>query len=157
MSAAVADRGALPPLRRPRVLLGLSGSVASVKAEPLVALLADWAEVRVVATSRSLHFFDLSALRAKVAVYVDEDEWRGGRVGAVGYSRGDPVLHIDLRKWADLLVIAPLSANTLAEIAHGLCPNLLVGGPPTLSDPHIPPSDLRSSNPLCLCGALRRV
>ena len=41
-------------------------------------------------------------------------------------GRGDPVLHIELRRWADLLLIAPLDANTLAKIAGGLCDNLLV-------------------------------
>ena len=41
-------------------------------------------------------------------------------------KRGDPVLHIELRRWADILVIAPLDANTLAKIANGLCDNLLV-------------------------------
>jgi phosphopantothenoylcysteine decarboxylase len=35
------------------------------------------------------------------------------------------VLHIELRKWADALVIAPLSANTLAKIVSGICDNLL--------------------------------
>lgn len=35
------------------------------------------------------------------------------------------MLHIDLRRWADLMVIAPLSANTLAKLAGGLCDNLL--------------------------------
>jgi phosphopantothenoylcysteine decarboxylase len=38
---------------------------------------------------------------------------------------GDPVMHIELRRWADVLVIAPLSANTLAKAAQGLCDNLL--------------------------------
>lgn len=38
----------------------------------------------------------------------------------------DPVLHIELRRWADLLVIAPLDANTLGKIANGICDNLLV-------------------------------
>ena len=42
-------------------------------------------------------------------------------------QRGDPVLHIDLRRWADILVIAPLDANTLAKVANGICDNLLVG------------------------------
>lgn len=49
----------------------------------------------------------------------DEDEWH------VWQNKGDPVLHIDLRKWADLLVIAPLSANSLAKMAQGLCDNCL--------------------------------
>lgn len=55
----------------------------------------------------------------KVECLVDEDEqlrWT---------KRGDPVLHIELRKWADALIIAPLSANTLAKIANGLCDNLV--------------------------------
>lgn len=36
------------------------------------------------------------------------------------------MIHIDLRKWADILLIAPLDANTLAKISHGICDNLLV-------------------------------
>ncbi|XP_066557770.1 phosphopantothenoylcysteine decarboxylase isoform X2 [Amia ocellicauda] len=40
-------------------------------------------------------------------------------------QRSDPVLHIELRRWADLLVIAPLDANTLGKIATGICDNLL--------------------------------
>ena len=41
-------------------------------------------------------------------------------------KRTDPVCHIELRRWADLMVIAPLSANTLAKLANGICDNLLV-------------------------------
>lgn len=40
-------------------------------------------------------------------------------------GRGDPVTHIDLRRWADVVVIAPLSANSLAKIANGIADNLL--------------------------------
>jgi len=40
-------------------------------------------------------------------------------------KRGDPVLHIELKKWADCLLIAPLSANTLAKLSNGLSDNLL--------------------------------
>lgn len=43
----------------------------------------------------------------------DETEWRQWR------AVGDPVLHIDLRRWADVLVVAPLSANSLAKLANG--------------------------------------
>ena len=38
---------------------------------------------------------------------------------------GDPVLHIELRKWADVMLVAPLSANTLAKLANGVSDNLL--------------------------------
>jgi len=40
-------------------------------------------------------------------------------------KRGDPVLHIELRKWADAILVSPLSANTLAKISNGICDNLL--------------------------------
>uniref|UniRef100_A0A4X2KTU9 Phosphopantothenoylcysteine decarboxylase n=1 Tax=Vombatus ursinus TaxID=29139 RepID=A0A4X2KTU9_VOMUR len=39
--------------------------------------------------------------------------------------RSDPVLHIELRRWADLMVVAPLDANTLGKVASGICDNLL--------------------------------
>jgi len=49
----------------------------------------------------------------------DEDDWRSWK------TVGDDVLHIELRRWADIMVIAPLSANTLAKVANGMCDNLL--------------------------------
>jgi phosphopantothenoylcysteine decarboxylase len=109
--------------RAPRVLLGLSGSVACIKAVALVhALLRQGHEVRVILTRAATHFVTATTLNAvcpRVAVYTDECEWMGWT------TRGDPVLHIELRKWADVLVIAPLSANTLAKLAAGLSDNLL--------------------------------
>lgn len=42
------------------------------------------------------------------------------------YRIGDPILHIELRRWADIVLVAPCSANTLSKIAHGLCDNLAV-------------------------------
>lgn len=44
-----------------------------------------------------------------------QDEWKGW------HRMGDPVLHIELRNWADIIVVAPLSAHTLAKIATGMC------------------------------------
>lgn len=41
-------------------------------------------------------------------------------------KRADPVLHIELGKWADVMLIAPLDANTLAKMATGVCDNLLL-------------------------------
>jgi phosphopantothenoylcysteine decarboxylase len=49
----------------------------------------------------------------------DDDDWRGWR------KVGDDVAHVELRRWADALLIAPLSANSLAKVANGLCDNLL--------------------------------
>ncbi|XP_067829747.1 phosphopantothenoylcysteine decarboxylase isoform X5 [Heptranchias perlo] len=45
--------------------------------------------------------------------------------GEMWKQRTDPVLHIDLRRWAALMLIAPLDANTLGKIASGICDNLL--------------------------------
>mmetsp|Transcript_40745 Transcript_40745/g.95857 ORF Transcript_40745/g.95857 Transcript_40745/m.95857 type:complete len:352 (-) Transcript_40745:85-1140(-) len=106
---------------RPKVLLGLTGSVASIKALELVENLARFANVRVLTTQKGAHFFDKDAIERTtgVQVFTDEDEW------ALWNGRGDPVQHIDLRRWADVLVVAPLSANTLAKLAQGLCDNLL--------------------------------
>jgi phosphopantothenoylcysteine synthetase/decarboxylase len=42
------------------------------------------------------------------------------------YKIGDPILHIELRRWADIVLIAPCSANTLAKMASGLTDNLAV-------------------------------
>ncbi|KAI4976388.1 hypothetical protein ZWY2020_049995 [Hordeum vulgare] len=104
---------------RPRVLLAASGSVAAIKFESLCRIFSEWAEVRAVVTKSALHFVDRSSLPSDVVLYTDDDEW------STWTKIGDEVLHIELRKWADIMVIAPLSANTLAKIAGGLCDNLL--------------------------------
>jgi len=54
------------------------------------------------------------------AVYSDADEW-----GPQPWKRGASILHIELRRWADMMVVAPLSANTLAKIVNGMSDNLL--------------------------------
>ncbi|KAJ6823174.1 phosphopantothenoylcysteine decarboxylase-like isoform X1 [Iris pallida] len=104
---------------KPRILLAASGSVAAIKFESLCRSFCEWAEVKAVATKSSLHFLDKSSLPRDVILYTDEEEWSSWK------KIGDGVLHIELRKWADLMIIAPLSANTLAKIAGGLCDNLL--------------------------------
>jgi phosphopantothenoylcysteine decarboxylase len=113
------------------ILLGVTGSVAAVKTPDLVAALrAAGHAVKVVATDSALYFFDPAALdptrvlRNPDVVVLDEDEWPGRADGA-RYRRGDPVMHIELRRWADLFVVAPLDANTLAKLAGGLCDNCL--------------------------------
>ncbi|GAV75112.1 Flavoprotein domain-containing protein [Cephalotus follicularis] len=105
--------------RKPRILLAASGSVAAIKFGNLCHSFSEWAEVRAVATKASLHFIDRPSLPKDVILYTDEDEWSSWN------KIGDTVLHIELRGWADIMVIAPLSANTLGKIAGGLCDNLL--------------------------------
>ncbi|XP_041034296.1 phosphopantothenoylcysteine decarboxylase isoform X1 [Carcharodon carcharias] len=102
-----------------RVLLAVSGSVAAVKLPELAAAIGGLAQVEVivVTTEHAKHFYDSKDVPAKI--YSDSDEWEMWK------QRSDPVLHIDLRRWADLMVIAPLDANTLGKIASGICDNLL--------------------------------
>jgi phosphopantothenoylcysteine decarboxylase len=101
------------------VLLGVTGSVAAVKTPELVAALdAAGHRVKIVATGPSLYFFNAKPFEKRIIL--DSDEWPGAQ-----YRRGDPVVHIELRKWADALAIAPLDANTLAKLANGLADNAL--------------------------------
>ncbi|XP_022045958.1 phosphopantothenoylcysteine decarboxylase [Acanthochromis polyacanthus] len=102
-----------------RVLVGVTGSVAALKLPLLVSQLLQLpgVDVRVVTTEKAKHFYN--AADVSVKIYTDKDEWE------LWTKRSDPVLHIELRRWADLLVIAPLDANTLGKIASGICDNLL--------------------------------
>jgi phosphopantothenoylcysteine decarboxylase len=111
----------------PRLILGVTGSVAAVRTPALFsALRSAGHDVRVVATEPALHFFSPSDLDPPAEspdggpLFRDADEWP-----AALYQRGDPVLHIDFRNWADLLIVAPLDANTLAKFALGLSDNFL--------------------------------
>jgi phosphopantothenoylcysteine decarboxylase len=113
------------------VLLGVTGSVAAIRTGELFGELKRAGfDVKVVATQASLYFFDPVTLdptrreRNPEIVVLDEDEWPG-RSSGQRYRREDPVLHIELRRWADLFLIAPLDANTLAKLANGLSDNCL--------------------------------
>ncbi|TNN86915.1 Phosphopantothenoylcysteine decarboxylase [Liparis tanakae] len=101
------------------VLVGVTGSVAALKLPLLVSQLLQLpgVDVRVVTTEHAKHFYNPAEVSAQL--YSDKDEWE------LWTQRTDPVLHIELRRWADLLVIAPLDANTLGKIANGICDNLL--------------------------------
>jgi phosphopantothenoylcysteine decarboxylase len=121
----------------------MTGSVASVLGTKLIRAMQAIGNVRVVLTPRALNFYSQHMMDVagidKSDVYFDDvvgpnSEWKftghfsGDQTKGVYRSvweKGDRVLHIDLRKWADVLVIAPLSANTLANMAYGMCDNLL--------------------------------
>ncbi|CDZ98138.1 Membrane coat complex Retromer, subunit VPS5/SNX1, Sorting nexins, and related PX domain-containing proteins [Phaffia rhodozyma] len=105
------------------VLIITTGSVASVKLPLIVQALLknENISVQVIATEASLTFFEpqeAEAVGKGVKVWRDRDEW------ATWNKIGDPILHIELRRWADLVLVAPCSANSLAKIAGGLCDNL---------------------------------
>ena len=111
-----------------QIVLGVTGSVAAIRTPALAdGLRALGHVVRVVATEPALHFFDPADLPPDPAdplggpIFRDRDEWNPAR----RWERTDPVLHIELRRWADLLVVAPLDANTLAKFALGFSDNCL--------------------------------
>jgi len=116
------------------ILLGLTGSVATTLAPKLINQLQNLAgpkgEVAVIVTESAKHFIeqdDEGRLILPTKLYDDESEWTWNdkKTQRNLYKKDDPVLHVELRKWADVLVIAPLSANTMAKMAHGICDNLL--------------------------------
>jgi phosphopantothenoylcysteine decarboxylase len=115
------------------LLLAASGSVATIKIPVIVATLAEHQQlsIRIVLTESATHFLggqsdeqptveSLLHLPNVDAVYRDHNEW-----GPQPWRRGASILHIELRRWADMLVVAPLSANTLAKVVHGMSDNLL--------------------------------
>jgi len=106
-------------LQGKNIILGICGSIAAYKSALLVRLfIKAGANVQVVMTPEATNFITpltLSTL-SKKPVLVDyftpeNGEWNN---------------HVELGLWADLFVIAPASANTLAKMAHGLCDNLLL-------------------------------
>ncbi|KAK9458310.1 flavoprotein [Dipodascopsis uninucleata] len=108
------------------VLLAASGSVAAIKIPLIIEKLLRIYEcsrisIQVVLTNSAGKFLPMAdkPLPARVKVWRDSDEWKDWS------KRTDPIVHIELRRWAHLLLVAPLSANTLAKIANGLCDNLL--------------------------------
>jgi phosphopantothenoylcysteine decarboxylase / phosphopantothenate---cysteine ligase len=100
-----------------KVLLGVTGSIAAYKSLLLIRLLVkEGASVRVIQTAASKDFVTPLALStlSKNPVLTDLAD------------AGTWANHVELGRWADVLLIAPLSCNTLAKMAHGICDNLLL-------------------------------
>ncbi|KAI8642374.1 flavoprotein [Parasitella parasitica] len=101
------------------ILIGATGSIATIKVPLLVDFLKKDPNIHVkVILTESAYFF-VKDMTIDCEVYREQDEWNGWQ------KITDPILHIELRNWADIMVIAPLDANTLGKIANGLCDNLL--------------------------------
>ena len=107
------------PNRNKRVLIAVGGGIAAYKVCELVSkLFKTGVEVRVILTQAAQQFITPLTLAtlSRHCAYTDNDFWQAN------HSRP---LHIELGEWADLLVIAPLTAHTLAKLACGLADNLL--------------------------------
>ncbi|KAI9162906.1 putative Flavoprotein [Paramyrothecium foliicola] len=115
------------------LLLAASGSVATIKIFPIIQALSTHSNlsIRLVLTEPAAQFLggqsaeqpsleEIAKLPNVDGIYRDEAEWRQP------WKRGAAILHIELRKWADVLVVAPLSANTMAKMVAGMSDNLLL-------------------------------
>ncbi|KIW67206.1 hypothetical protein PV04_06473 [Phialophora macrospora] len=115
------------------ILLGASGSVAAIKIPLIAQALGSRANVsiRIVLTEAAGQFLQgqsaeqptlssLINLPNVDGIYNDEDEW------SKPWVRGDKILHIELRRWAHILIVAPLSANSLAKMVNGISDVLLL-------------------------------
>ena len=101
-----------------RILLGVTGGIAAYKSAELVRRLSErGAQVQVVMTLAAKQFVTPITFQAVSGRPVRSDLWDEAAEGAMG--------HIELARWADLILVAPASANFLARLAHGLADDLL--------------------------------
>ena len=100
------------------MLLGVTGSIAAYKSPDIVRRLRDQgAEVRVVLTASAEKLVSPTVFQAVSGEPVRGDIWDEQAEAAMG--------HIELAKWADLILIAPATANLIAQLAAGSAENLL--------------------------------
>lgn len=107
-----------------KIVLGITGSIAAYKGYDLARLLVKNGDKVVVVLSRgALEFVKPETFRylGVENVFGPQDDFVPGNLSAT-----ENVLHIELAKWADKIVVAPLSANTLGKISLGLPDDLLM-------------------------------
>lgn len=115
------------------LLLAASGSVATIKLPLMLEALSTVPDlaIRVILTGSASAFLQgqsreqptmqqIRSIANVDAIYHDSDEWSSP------WKRASSILHIELRRWADLFVVAPTSANTLAKLSNGWADNLLL-------------------------------
>ena len=106
-------------LKGKKIILGVTGSIAAYKTAILTRLLKkEGAEVRIVMTDAAKDFITPLTLATLSEKPVLSDFQKS--------ETGEWNNHVELGLWADLLLIAPTSANTLGKMANGICDNLLI-------------------------------
>lgn len=105
-------------MSKKRIVVGVSGGIAAYKACDLVSKLSkkDY-EVKVILTKHAEKFVSKLTFEALCHNYVETDLF--------DESNEDPIAHITLAKWADLMIIAPATANIIAKVTHGISDDLL--------------------------------
>jgi phosphopantothenoylcysteine decarboxylase/phosphopantothenate--cysteine ligase len=109
----------LNPFANKTILLGVTGSIAAYKAADLASKLTQaGAKVEVILTPAALHFIAPLTFQSVTGrkAFTDADLW-----GGEGH-----VTHISLGQTGDLYILAPISANSMAKLAHGIADNLAV-------------------------------
>ncbi|KAL2073737.1 hypothetical protein VTL71DRAFT_11063 [Oculimacula yallundae] len=114
------------------LLLAASGSVATIKIPLILHSLSTHSSLSIILlltksaltflsgqSAEQPHYNSLLQIPNVDGVFLDDEEW------VRPWKRGDSILHIELRRWAHCLVVAPLSANSLAKVVGGLADNLL--------------------------------
>jgi phosphopantothenoylcysteine decarboxylase len=105
-------------LQSRRIVLCVCGGIAAYKAVELVRRLSDaGAEIQVVMTEHAQRFVGAASFQAVSGRAVRSALWDEAAEAAMG--------HIELARWAQTVLIAPATANTLARIAHGLADDLV--------------------------------
>ncbi len=105
-------------LENKKILIGVSGGIAAYKAPLLVRLLTKLgAEVQVVMTRSAAQFTTTTTLQAVSGNPVRDDLWDEAGEAAMG--------HIELARWADIILIAPATADVIARLANGFANDLL--------------------------------
>ncbi len=101
-----------------KVVLGVAGGVAAYKAVDLASkLTAAGAQVRTVITESALRLVGAKSFEAVTGRPVYTSMWEGGEQFEIG--------HINLADWADVVVVAPATANIIGKAANGICDDLL--------------------------------
>jgi len=114
-------------LNHRRILLAVSGGIAAYKTAELVRqLIESGAEVRIIMSTSAGQFVTPLTLQILSGhpVYSDLFELEQNATTETA-EQGSQMSHIELARWADLVLVAPATANTIAKVAHGVADNLL--------------------------------